>query len=438
MLKVTPVTAMGAVVLWVLSAPAVHAENTEDVQQLKTQLLALKKEYEQRIRLLESRLDELEQRQQTMVTESPDTPVQTSEAANAFNPAIGLIMNGRYQAISNPESPGDPIGFALPAEGGVGDSGLTLDESELSISANIDDRFYGKFTASFVSEDGGDGVEIEEAYIQTLQLPAGLSLKAGRFLPGIGYLNSAHTHTDDFADRPLPYRAMLNTAYKDDGLELRWLAPTDLFMETGVSLLNGGHYPAAGRGHNGLGAWAAFLHLGGDIDDSNSWTAGISYLSAVSRERVAGLSDTAEIFSGDSTLWILDGVWKWAPYGNPYERNFKLQGEYLHRDEQGTVLTSDPSRRDVRQDGWYLQAAYQFMPRWRVGLRVSGLSTDPRPSLPGQEGHPRHYSAMLDWSNSEFSRLRLQFNQDQSQAEDQQQWILQYIVALGAHGAHQF
>ena len=46
---------------------------------------------------------------------------------------------------------------------------------------------------------------------------------------------------------------------------------------------------------------------------------------------------------------------------------------------------------------------------------------------------------MVDFSASEFSRVRLQFAREQSRPEvtDNQLW-LQYVVSLGAHGAHKF
>ena len=46
---------------------------------------------------------------------------------------------------------------------------------------------------------------------------------------------------------------------------------------------------------------------------------------------------------------------------------------------------------------------------------------------------------MVDWSPSEFSRVRLQFSRDRSQtgAADNQVF-LQYVMSLGAHGAHKF
>jgi hypothetical protein len=46
---------------------------------------------------------------------------------------------------------------------------------------------------------------------------------------------------------------------------------------------------------------------------------------------------------------------------------------------------------------------------------------------------------MIDYNWSEFSRMRLQFAQDKSmQGVTDNQWTLQYIMSLGAHGAHKF
>ena len=46
---------------------------------------------------------------------------------------------------------------------------------------------------------------------------------------------------------------------------------------------------------------------------------------------------------------------------------------------------------------------------------------------------------MLDWSGSEFSRVRLQYARDLSRpGAPDNQVVLQYIMSLGAHGAHKF
>jgi hypothetical protein len=53
--------------------------------------------------------------------------------------------------------------------------------------------------------------------------------------------------------------------------------------------------------------------------------------------------------------------------------------------------------------------------------------------------NPSRTSAMVDWSPSEFSRLRLQVAQDKARpgATDNQIFV-QYIMSLGVHGAHAF
>ncbi len=46
---------------------------------------------------------------------------------------------------------------------------------------------------------------------------------------------------------------------------------------------------------------------------------------------------------------------------------------------------------------------------------------------------------MVDWSPSEFSRLRAQYAWDgRAPSEHDQQLLLQYIYCIGAHGAHKF
>jgi hypothetical protein len=87
------------------------------------------------------------------------------------------------------------------------------------------------------------------------------------------------------------------------------------------------------------------------------------------------------------------------------------------------------------------------MPRWRVGLRYDQLGSDNRGDDAGvlaeagldDEGqHPRRSTLMLDYSRSEYSRLRLQYAQDESYEDNDNIVTLQYVMSLGAHGAHQF
>lgn len=375
---------------------------------------------------------------------------QNQVSGNAFNPAISLILNGHYTAYSlDPEDYALP-GFALDAEAGPAIEGLSLDETELAISANVDDKYYGFVTASLSQTGEGTAVELEEAYFETLALPRSLKLKAGRFLSDIGYLNPIHAHAWDFVDAPLAYTAMLNASYADTGLQLRWVAPTIVFVEAGGELLRGDSFPAAdGASSGGTGAAAIFVHIGGDVGTGNSWRVGLARLRADANARESAFPEGRLSFTGTSELSIVDFVWKWAKNGNPRDRNVVVQAEYLDRSEDGEIVVdpfSGPSRggayaRD--QSGLYVQGAYQFRPRWRVGLRYDELDPGATPAvalgtpLEGAQ-RPTRISVMSDFSNSEFSRVRLQLSRDDARGETDDQIFLQYLMSLGAHGAHRF
>lgn len=428
-----------------------------DLNDLREQIGQMKQEYEQRIQALEDRLKKAEAQAQDVQVRAQSAEesanavatapvVNPPSSANAFNPAIGVILDAKARYFSQDTGAFQIPGFTLPDEGGIGSEGLSLGESELNFYANIDDKFYGGVTASLEEEDGDTTPSVEEAYIQTLALPAGFIIKGGRFFSNIGYLNSFHAHADDFADRPLPYRAFLNNQFGDDGVQLRWIAPTDLLVELGGEWLRGASFPAGGASDNGKGMWTLFGHVGGDVGLSNSWRTGLSYISAKADNRDTGDPDDPDLFTGDSDLWVADFIWKWAPDGNPVNRNFKLQGEYFFRNEDGrfTPASGVELPLSTEQDGFYVQSVYQFIPQWRAGLRYSRLdSDDPGPAFADtsldNHGHtPWILSAMLDWSNSEFSRVRLQYNRDESSLQSDDQIVLQYIMSVGAHGAHQF
>jgi len=375
---------------------------------------------------------------------------QDQVTGNAFNPALSLILDGHYASYSlDPEGYRLP-GFELDAEAGLPTEGFSLDETELAMSANVDDKYYGFLTAALEQTDGETSIEVEEAYFETLALPKGLKIKAGQFLSDIGYLNPIHAHAWDFNDAPLAYLAMLNSGYKDAGVQLSWIVPSTLFVQLGAELLRGDSFPAAGgAASDGTGASTLFVHFGGDVSDEASWRAGISRLSADANDRAADFDSGLVSFTGTSDVTMADFVWKWAKDGNARDRYYVVQAEYLRRKEDGELTVSVPSAGDEigpyvgTQDGFYVQGIYQFRPRWRVGLRYDRLEatneigvTPPTPFVADHD--PNRISVMTDFSNSEFSRLRLQLNRDDSRPETDDQVVVQYLMSLGAHGAHRF
>jgi hypothetical protein len=275
-------------------------------------------------------------------------------------------------------------------------------------------------------------------------------------------------HAWDFTDAPLANKVFLGNQLAEDGVQIKWVAPTELYFDAGIELGRGRKFPGGpdgGRSKNGFGSGILFAHLGGDIGTGTAWRVGVSHLRTSPQDRGYDDLDSAgaavrNSFTGRTRLWALDGILKWAPNQNPTYTNFKLQGEYFRRTENG-ILTYDTQNASLgtqtdsyatRQSGWYLQGVYQFMPQWRVGLRYDRLNSG-RTSLglvdsgalaaadfPILAGYnPKRSTLMLDWSPSEFSRLRLQFARDYSRlGEPDNQVFLQYIMSLGAHGAHKF
>ena len=494
-----------------LSVSAAAAAEDAELQRIHLQIDQMKAAYESRIRALETRVEDLQQRLGTgsaadvrgaspvgasaglagaspNIPSVPISPARDSDAASlrvdgsgaptavgtgptaaaagaqasaaAFNPAISLILNGSYANLSR-----DPALYRLqgfvPSGGEVGPGArsFSLGESELSLAASIDPTFSGRLTASITPDER---IAVEEALFERQGLFDGATLRVGRFLSSIGYLNSQHAHAWDFFDAPLVYQAFFGGQMQTDGLHLHWLAPTERYLELGAEIGAGRGFPGSESRRNGIGSGAVMAHVGDDIGESASWRAGVSYV--LNRATDRAFADTradgtavVNSFTGNSRTWIADAIYKWAPGGNATRTSLKLQGEYFRRTESGT-LTQDAAAAAASggyrstQSGWYLQAVYQFMPQWRAGLRYDRLdSGTPRIDLVSTgalaaadfpilaSARPSRATAMVDYSLSEFSRLRLQIAADRSNpATTDRQLYLQYIMSLGAHGAHSF
>jgi hypothetical protein len=437
------------------------ANEVADLQQI---LIEMKNDYENRITELEKRLDRAERSVQR-ANKDVDQAMEIAEEAaisatagvsspNIYNPAIGAVLVARYANIDS------------------GNSGFSLGESEINMKASVDSRFFGNLTMALEDEGGETEVAVEEAWIQTIGLSNGLTLLGGRYFSGVGYLNKFHRHADDFGDRPLPYQEFLGGQYTPDGLQLRWIAPTSLLLEFGTELNWGNNFPSTGQSTTSPDTWTFFANLGGDISVSHSWQLGLLYLSAngtaqgttQGMPRLLNNSPNATApggeagrFNGDSDISGLDFVWKWAPDGNSTIQNFKFQGEYFNRNTKGyfnrhlwaggypsgfDFTPYEPSFRNDDQDGWYLQGIWQFQQGWRIGYRHDKVNLNNGLSFQLHRTcaciNPTRDSFMIDWSPSEFSRLRMQFINDRVRNESDSQFLLQYIMSIGAHGSHEF
>jgi hypothetical protein len=381
-----------------------------------------------------------------------------SGSANAFNPAVSFILSGTYGNLQrDPALPA--TGFAMNPVPGH-EQGFNLGESELGISASVDPQFRGVATISLLP---AGGASVENAFVQTTALEDGLNLKFGRFFSGLGYLNEQHSHTWDFVDQPLVYSVLWGDQLNEDGIQLKWLAPTNMFLEVGGEMGKGRNFPGTDTAKNGSGAGVLFAHIGDDIGIEQSWRAGLS-LHHTKQTNAPG-ADVPDLhgttannsFTGTSSTGGLDFVWKYSPNGNFRERYLKVQSEYFRRKlngqmtyDVGTPAAAGANITDgytVTQSGWYLQSVYQFTPNWRTGLRYDRLDSGTADVGASNAGNvianyaynPSRFTWMADYNTSEFSRIRLQLAHDNSrQGLPDNQIFVQYIMALGAHGAHQY
>lgn len=358
-------------------------------------------------------------------------PAATPPAAPPIE--LGLVLDGAYSSHE----------LAL----GSRDKGFGLGHTELTAGANVDDLFTGRATLALHTHDGDTELELEEAYVETTRLPAGLQARAGRFLSQIGYLNELHAHGDDFVERPLLYRAFLGSHWFDNGLRLNWVAPTELYWRTGVEIFAGKQLVQEPERNLRVGAATLSTKLGGDLNTSHSWQFGLAWL----RNRLEPHHEEEEEEEGHDEhdhdhahgarytgrdMVIADAVWKWAPGGNNRERQLRLSAEYARASE----LNEHARSGDVHE-AWYVSAVYRFRPQWEAGVRFDELKVREPHDDHFHDGRLQETAVSLAWKRSHFSTLRVQWTHQRDrggfdEADDALQ--LQYVMSLGAHGAHPF
>src|SRR5438132_5147200 len=232
--------------------PAAQAQ--ESLPQMRDEL----KKLQQRIDELEGRVKDAESTATEGATQAPSRP----QAESALNPGVSVILNGVYANLSRDPATYRINGF-VPTMGDDAPPtrGFSLGASELAFMANIDHMFRGTLIVS-ISPDN-DSIGVEEGYIQTIGLSHGFNIKAGRFFSAIGYQNQIHAHAWDFTDAPLAMRVFLGGQLNEDGVQLRWVAPTAIYWDMGTELGRGRAFPASlsESGKNGASSPNCFTHV---------------------------------------------------------------------------------------------------------------------------------------------------------------------------------
>lgn len=357
--------------------------------------------------------------------------------------------------------------------------GVNLRETELVFSATVSPHFDA--WAMLTLSASGD-VELEEAYFDTRSLPYGLKVRGGKFLSGIGYLNSQHPHQWDFVDQNLPYRTLLGEhGLSDTGLRLSWLPKTgNWYTQLGVEALQGREQtfatageetptaradgaPLAPTAAGGLSSAKAgprlltlFAKLGPDLGANHAvqfggWLAQSRQHQEIHDHTLDNPAASVHALEGRGRAWGLDAVYKYdaGRYGG--QGNVKLVGEYLRLNKNLKIAFHElgalvGQKRDFTQDGFVVQGTYGFAPHWEAGLRydVTGLTNKvdgPSGTLMNWDASER-WTAALTWRIDHFSLFRLQASSAKlaidGERESVNQVYLQYQLSLGAHGAHSF
>jgi hypothetical protein len=401
-------------------------------------------------------------------SQETETPAQGSPFSQAkFVPDISLILDCSYLHRNVSDEQVSALflpGFIESSEHSLPREGFNLNYAEITFYSIVD-PYFELFAVCHLSEEH---FHLEEAYWLTKKLPAGLQLKAGKFLSSFGRINELHTHYWDFADRPLVHQAMFGEeGLNEIGARMTWVAPTEIYLLVGGEVLMGANEASFGstgfqlpqenihvNSVRGPGLFVGYLESSVDIGDASVLVRLSGAHGATRRDQdfssgtpnSQALSANTTVLGGALTVkHTLDAI-----------RYISFQSEYLWRHTDGTSYYNDftqqvqQSALDNHQSGWYAQAVMKFDLRMRGGIRVDLLQGNEvmengrRKDLP--ESLPR-FSGMIEFNPTEFSRVRLQYNYDLSRYEETNQQLnrttvhelsLQVNLAIGAHGAHSF
>jgi hypothetical protein len=285
-----------------------------------------------------------------------------------------------------------------------------FEELELGLQAVVDPYARADAFIAFTPE----GAEIEEAFLTTLSLPAGLQLRAGKLFSPFGRQNQQHPHVWEFVDAPLAQsRLLADEALSGAGVDVSWLAPLPWFATLHLAAQNtapGEEDPAE---LTGIARLEQFFPLG------DTTTLGVG-LSAARRDEPGG-----------GAFRDLGGVDLYLRYRPLASRSYlALSGELYAR--RFRDVEDAPS--DTDTGGW-AQAFWRQNRFFGYGARYEWA-----PSAGEAESGTEHRTAALvAWLPSEFQRIRLQVAYDRRPGgQDGLETLLQLEFGIGAHAAHPF
>ncbi len=346
----------------------------------------------------------LKQIEQQMQVNNQPAPQQTRSSLS-FNPDIGFIGDFQGSYISRGEKNFD----------------LYLNESELSLQAVIDPYVRGDFFISFGKdpETNKYGVTVEEGYLTTLSLPAGLQLKAGKFKEAVGRINPVHAHALPFIDLPIAYvNYFSEEGLNDEGLSLSWLMPTKAFYQELIFQTTAGYTEPAAftRSANNRLIYLAHLKNFFTINDNATLEVGLT--------GITGPNDSSYV----TNMAAADLTYKYKPVQLNTYHSLTWQSEFFYSNAKNH---SGPPQNSF---GLYSFLQYQVAKRWFLTGRYDYAEKPYNKTIADQA-----YSLTAGWNATEFQKIEFEGKTTDNNMEDRfyQVW-LRWIFVMGAHGAHQY
>ena len=414
-------------------------------------------ELKRRIRDLEARLeethgpsgdgsgpdDELEALREAARAEVPEESPEEREAE-----AQREVMTGRQRSQQdlNPE-----ISFLGDLSYDWSDTGVqnqfVLRGVEIGFQAPLDP--YTRFKAFLAAHqhppqlDLGSGgeeghgitVELEEAYINWVALPGGLSVRAGKFRQRFGTLNRWHQHALPSTDVPFALRDLFgHEGLEGIGVGAAWTLPGLWATTNGliIEITNPDNEVAfAGAEFSDpafLLRYTGFYDLGPD-----------AYLE-VGLNGTLGPNDAES--NGKTTIASIDINYLWEPAASARYRGFVFRGEYFYSKFEDA--TTPGAEQTWRTNSYYAYLIWKLNRSWQIGLRYDDAELPSPRSVPApgmfREGlRERAMTPFLTFWQSEYVRLRLQYQHadrnfigPQGPDDDDRVW-LQVTFAAGPH-----
>lgn len=337
--------------------------------------------------------------------------------------------------------------------------GFNARNIELAFDGAVDPYFEGFANIVFkLDNDNETQVEVEEAFLQTTDLPFNLQLKGGQFFAAFGRINPTHPHTWDFADDPLIHGLLLGPdGLRGVGGQISWIVPVPWYSQLILGVQNGRGitgYSFRNPGDNGVFfdrlttdremrgledfVWIPRWENSVDLSPTQVVLAGVS--GAFGSNDTGGNSRT-QIYGGDL-------LYKWksakAEGGFPF---VKWQTEFMYRRFEAGHGMDDtfPVAETFHDWGMYSQVMWGFKKGWVAGIRGDYYDAQDSRFTDDPERQSRsRISANLTWYPTEFSKIRLQYNHDFLEdsfffaGRDVDSVFFQFEFILGAHGAHKF